>query len=120
MDTGEWPRMAGLRAIWAEAVGWAGCTRVQVSGRGHRHDEVLSREALSHHALSASLYGREGSTTFTTGDSAVDLETIALVAAVAGAGFRGGMRAHSIPTGGGTLVRPTTKTGNARLAWPTR
>jgi hypothetical protein len=120
VDTGAWPRMAGLRGIWADPMGWAGCTRVQVSGCGHRHDEGLSREVLSHHALSASRYGREASTTFTTGDSAVDLETIVLAAAVAGAGFHGGMRAHSILTGGGTLVRPTTRTGNVRLAWPTR
>jgi hypothetical protein len=113
-DTGEWPHMAGLVGMRAEPMRWAGCTPVRVLERGHRH------EALSHEALSASHYDLEASIISAIDDSAVDLEITASVAAVAGARFRGGMQAHSILTGGGILVRPTTRIGNARLAWPTR
>jgi len=47
--------------------------------------------------------------------------TIATGSVVGGVtGIRGGMRAHSIRTGGGILARRMTRTGSARLAWPTR
>ena len=114
LDAGEWPRMAGLGGIRAEPTRWAGCTPVRVSRRGHRH-EGRSREALS-----ASRYDREASTISAIDDSAVDLEITVSDAAAGVARFRGGTRGHSILTGGGTLVRPTTRIGSARLAWPTR
>src|SRR5258708_29132465 len=99
-------RMEVLRGVWvlvlrAPVRFLAGCALVQGSRR------VLRRVG----PLFASRTAHAASTIFAASDSAVDLEITASDAAVAGAGFRGGMRAHSIPTGGGTLVRPTTKTG---------